>query len=244
VKGIERDLIENQKGFGMKREDRTSDSPLVARVSRVTYFDNVRDVAEPDGTWDMVFRHRLGQVQVLQTGQHDRPIELDYEAGDSYFAIAFKPDVFMPHLPGSAMVWQGVFHPLANKSHFWIGAERLEIPAFDNAEHLVARLSRRGLIARDRVVGRAVQGSLRRLDDRTLQRHCAHVTGLTGKALQQILRANRAVKLLQLGDRISAVAAELGYTDQSHLTRSLQRIIGHTPGEINRCAPKSTPASR
>jgi hypothetical protein len=228
----------------VKREDRNSDCAFVERVSRVTYLNNVRDVAEPDGTWDLVFRLRLGQVQVLQTGQHDRPIELDYEPGDSYFNIAFRPDVFMPRLPGSTMVKRGVFHPLANKTHFWIGAERLEIPTFDNAEQLVARRASRGMIARGRVVGRAVEGGLRRLDDRNLQRHCAHVTGLTGKALQQILRAQRAARLLRRGDRIPAVAAELGYTDQSHLTNSLQRIIGRTPGEITRCALNAIPASR
>lgn len=134
----------------MKREDRNSDSALVERISRVAYFNNVPDVTEPDGTWDFVFRIRLGQVQVLQTGQHDRPITLDYEAGDSYFNIAFKPDVFMPCSPGSTIVKRGLFRPLADKTHFWIGAERLEIPTFDNAEQFVACLALRGLIARDR----------------------------------------------------------------------------------------------
>ena len=30
------------------------------------------------------------------------------------------------------------------------------------------------------------------------------------------------------------VAAEAGYTDQPHLTRSLQELVGYTPGEVAR----------
>lgn len=218
----------------VKREIRRSDSPFVARVNRVTYIGDTRGVTTPDGTWDVVIRSRRGRVEVLLTGQIVQPITLDYEQGDSYVSVAFKPDVYLPQRPGSSMFNRGVFQPLAGEDSFWLDNERLEIPTFDNAEQFVARLACRGLIARDRVVGRAVEGNLTQLDDRTLQRHFARVTGMTGKTLQQILRANRAAELLKHGARVADVASDLGYSDQSHLTNSLRRILGRTPGEIVR----------
>ena len=218
----------------VKRETRGADSPFVQRISRVTYNGDVGDVTTPDGTWDLVFCFRLGRVAILQTGQIVRPIDLAYEPGDSYFAIVFKPDVYMPHRPGNMMFHKGIFRPLAARDSFWLDNDRLEIPTFDNAEQFVAQLAARGLIARDRVVGYAVEAELEQLDDRTLERHVARVTGMTAKMLQQILRANRAVKLLEGGSRAADVAADLGYTDQSHLTNSLRRILGRTPGEIAR----------
>jgi hypothetical protein len=216
----------------MEVENRILRSPFVVRVTRVICRAKRRNLVEPDGTWGFIFRDCITGAGVLQTGQIDRPVELDCEAGDTYFSIAFKPEVFMPKLPGSAMVRRAIFHSLASRKAVWVCGERLEIPTFDNVEQFVARLAATGLIARDPVVGRAVEGSLRRLNDRTLERHFAAVTGLTGKTLQQVLRANQAVKWLREGHRIADVAADLGYADQAHLTHSLRRIMGRTPGQI------------
>jgi AraC-like DNA-binding protein len=83
------------------------------------------------------------------------------------------------------------------------------------------------------------------VDDRSLQRHSAHVTGLSPKKLQQIVRADAALALLQQGLRPADVAAQLGYTDQAHLTHSLRRILGVTPGQargaVSPCGAPPTP---
>jgi len=47
--------------------------------------------------------------------------------------------------------------------------------------------------------------------------------GLTAKRLQQVK-----------GKRAIDVALELGYSDQSHLTRALKALMGRTPGEVVR----------
>jgi AraC-like DNA-binding protein len=39
---------------------------------------------------------------------------------------------------------------------------------------------------------------------------------------------------LERGTPPIEVAQQLGYADQAHLTRSLQRFMGRTPGEIQR----------
>ena len=53
------------------------------------------------------------------------------------------------------MMNQGHVHGFAGRRDFLIGAERLELPSFENAEQLVMQLARRGLIEVDRLVQRA-----------------------------------------------------------------------------------------
>lgn len=220
----------------IRRETREADSPsaarFIARVEQVEYAAAAVEVARPDGTWDLVFRQTGEGLMVLQTGQTDRAVQLPGAAGDRYFNIAFRPEVYMPRRPGAHMANQGHVHALAGPRDCLIDGERLALPTFDNAEQFVMALARRGLIEVDRLVHRATQGGWQRVDDRSLQRHSAHVTGLSPKKLQQILRADAAAALLQRGLRPADVAAELGYTDQAHLTNSLRRILGVTPAQV------------
>ncbi len=222
--------------MSMWRQERASDSPLVARITRVRYEQDTQDVTAPDGCWDLVVMKVGGRVQMLQTGLITRPVLLDYQAGDEYLAISFRPGVFRPRLPGVEMLDRGLLLPCeaprASSGSFWLEGDRLEIPTFDNAEGMVDRLVRRELIVRDEIVGGVVDGSPRAISPRSVQRHFLQATGMTAKRLQQIQRARRAMELLQAGRRAVDVALELGYADQPHLTRLLKAIMGKTPGQI------------
>ena len=222
----------------VRREERASDSPLVARITHVRYGRDTRDVTTPDGCWDIVVMTVGGRVQMLQTGVITRPVALDYQAGDEYLAISFKPGVFRPRLPGERMVDRGHLLPSevprSSPGSFWLEQDRLEIPTFENAEGMVDRLVRRELIVRDDIVEGVVEGRPRAISPRSVQRHFLQALGMTAKHLEQIQRARRAVELLAQGRRAVDVALDLGYADQPHLTRSLKAIIGKTPGEIAR----------
>ncbi|HEY8879009.1 MAG TPA: helix-turn-helix domain-containing protein [Roseateles sp.] len=215
-----------------READSTSAARFVARIERVEYATAATEVARPDGTWDLVFRQTRNGLMVLQTGQTDRVVQLPGEAGDRYFNIAFRPEVYMPRRPGAGMANLGHVHALAGQRGCLIDGETLELPSFDNAERFVMALASRGLIEVDRLVLRAGQSGWRSVDDRSLQRHSAHVTGLSPKKLQQIIRADAAATLLRQGLRPADVAAELGYADQAHLTNSLRRILGLTPSQL------------
>ncbi len=210
-----------------------ADSPLVAKVRRIRHAADAREVALPDGSWDLLFvRRGDGPLMVIQTGQIAAPLAVDSRAGDEMLTIAFKPEVYMPRLPGRMTFSQGLVCPVEADRSFWIGPERFEVPSFDNVEHLVAALARKGVLERDPVVSRALQGVRQRLDERSIQRHFAEVTGLSLKAFQQIARAHEAARLLREGQTASQVAAELEFTDQAHLTHSLKRFLGQTPRQI------------
>ena len=219
-------------------EERPADSPLVAKIRRVRHLADSRETALPDGSWDLLFvRRGDGPVTVIQTGQIAAPLTIANRAGDEILSIAFKTDVYMPRLPGRLTVGQGVACPVDRQGRFHIGEERFEIPRFDNAEHLVAALARQGVLERDPVVLRAMQGARQRLDERSIQRHFAEVAGLGLKTLQQIARAHRAAELLRQGWTASQVAAELGFSDQAHMSHSLKRLLGRTPREIAQGLP-------
>jgi hypothetical protein len=220
-----------------RREERASDSPLVARITRVRYQGDTRDVTTPDGCWDIVVMKVRGQVSLLQTGVITRPVTLDYGAGDEYLAISFKPGVFQPRLPGPRMLDRGRLLPTEARrlspGSFWLAREQLEIPTFENAEGMVDRLARRELIVRDEIVAGVVDGHPRAISPRSVQRHFLQAMGMTAKRLEQIQRAHQAVALLRAGRRVVDVALELGYADQPHLTRSLKAILGQTPARIS-----------
>jgi hypothetical protein len=218
--------------MSIRREARASDSPLVERITRVRFDTAWRGTTTPDGCWDIVVRRVEGRLQLLQTGLITRPVELAYGAGDEYLSISFKPGVFMPRLPGRRMVDRGLLRPTPSPRTFRLDQDELEIPTFDNAEGLVDRLVRRELIVRDEIVEGVVEGRPRAIHPRSVQRHFLETMGLTAKRLEQIRRARRAMELLATGRRPVDVALELGYSDQSHLTRALKAIMGRTPAAV------------
>ena len=214
-------------------QERAADSPLVAKIRRVRYTADAAETALPDGAWDLLFLRRAGGPLIaIQTGQIAAPVAVEGFAGDEMLIVAFRPEVYMPRLPGRMTVNQGVQRPVEHDRQVWVDAERFEVPSFDNVEHFVAALARKGLLERDPVVSRALSGARQRLDERSIQRHFAEVSGLGLKAFQQIARAHEAAQRLRQGQTPSQVAAELEFTDQAHLSHSLKRFLGQTPRQI------------
>jgi AraC-like DNA-binding protein len=220
------------------RRQRQADCPFVREIRHVAYDGDAQDVSTPDGGWDLVFMQRAGVVQVLQTGIITRPVDLGYASGDAYLAITFRPGVFMPHVSAESMVDRGVLHGNPAAGRFRLGAENLEIPSFENAEGLVSRLIARGMLALDDVVDDVVQGRAKAMTPRTVQRHFERALGVSAKHLSLIFRAQDAARMLAQGVPPAQVAAHLGYSDQSHLTRSLKQLLGRTPAQIARETPR------
>lgn len=76
-----------------------------------------------------------------------------------------------------------------------------------------------------------------------LRRRCRQSVGLSPKALQRTLRFQGFLALAQAGvtPGVGALAADVGYADQAHLSRECQRLTGLSPrellgGDIDRCA--------
>lgn len=64
--------------------------------------------------------------------------------------------------------------------------------------------------------------------------------GLTPKRFSRVQRLQHAVHALAHGTRdLAALAVELGFSDQAHLTRELQSLAGLTPSALRALAPSS-----
>ncbi len=72
------------------------------------------------------------------------------------------------------------------------------------------------------------------MSPRTVERHFTRITGRSPRQVRQIARAREAAARLRTGEAIADVAYELGYADQSHLTRDVKRLTGYTPAESQR----------
>jgi len=74
------------------------------------------------------------------------------------------------------------------------------------------------------------------LSMRQLRRRCDAAVGYGPKTLQRILRFRRFVSWIDGGPaadyELAAVAADIGYADQAHLTRECARMAGLTPAAL------------
>jgi hypothetical protein len=178
----------------------------------------------------VVYRSEHAAVLLL-TGQTTRAVDLPFVPGDEILTISFHAGTFLPFLPASDLVDRAEVLPLRG-GRFELGFDTLEVPSFDNAEDLIRALGRRGLIDSDPYVTGSRDGRPLATSTRTLQRHFLRTTGLTPRAFEAIARAQRAAELLKAGRPPVWVAAETGYADQAHLTRSLKRLVGQTPSQL------------
>ena len=168
-------------------------------------------------------------------GPETQPREVYCPPEGEWFAIRFKAGTFMPQLPVHRLInGNDVNLAPAFRGRFRLDGSAWEIPDFHNAEIFVDRLVRRGLLTRDAAVAAALEGDDQALHTRTAQRHFLHATGMSHAALKEIERARLATQLLREGRPPSEVAHDAGYFDQAHLTRSLRKLIGLTPGSIAR----------
>jgi methylphosphotriester-DNA--protein-cysteine methyltransferase len=134
--------------------------------------------------------------------------------------------------PGLLRDRNDVTLPAASARSFVLDGAAWEYPTWENAETFVRRLVRAGLIATDLRVTDVLRGETRPRSRRTDQRHVLRATGMTHATIRQIQRARRATMMLRAGTPIADVVFDAGYYDQAHLTRSLRRFVGQTPGAI------------
>ncbi|MEU0493410.1 helix-turn-helix domain-containing protein [Nocardiopsis sp. NPDC006139] len=209
---------------------RMSDSPHVACVwrGRASGFEAMTSVAT--STWELVFWEEGGRGHAAVRGPETAASSVELAGDSESLGITFAHGTVLPHLP--RLVDSAVESPHVTERTFVLGGREWEVPGFDDAEALVARLARAGVISRDPLVDEVVWGGIARVGTRSVQRRVAAATGLTQGAIRQIERAREAALLLGEGTAPLDVVHRLGYYDQPHLARSLQRFIGRTATQL------------
>ena len=193
----------------------------------------------------------------LRVAGPDREAKVEsIPAGATVIGLRFQPASAMAwlHAPASEIVdarppleafWGGEARRLAD----WAGeartaegvANRLEaalarkavnIDAPDRASHSIFRLISANRQPNTRIVNHL--NDLLGLSERTLRRRCHEAFGYGPKTLDRILRFQRFLRLARIGNPTGAaeLAAEAGYSDQSHMIRETRRLAGLTPTAI------------
>lgn len=216
----------------IESDHRESDSPYVSRVWRGRTSGAGLMTSVATSTWELVFWEDGGVIHAAARGPETAPTSVEIEGESESFGITFAHGTSMPHLPARGLVDAQAESPHAEGRRFVLRGEEWEIPDFDDAELLVQKLVRAGVLVRDPLVDDVVWGGIARVGTRSVQRRVAASTGLTAGAIRQIERARHAALLLGEGMPAAQVAHELGFFDQPHLARSLQRFIGRTATQL------------
>jgi catechol 2,3-dioxygenase-like lactoylglutathione lyase family enzyme len=237
--------------FKRELEDRLSDSPFVERIwrSHSERAGEFLSVAAPH--WEMAVTRHRGQTFLTVRGPETRATTADCPADGEWLGIRFKLGTFWPQFPPATLRdRRDVTLPGASARSFWLNGSAWEYPDFENADVFVARLVRKGVIARDSSVDAVLRGERPVLSLRSAQRHFLRATGIRHAAFRTIERARIAANLLRDGVPVLDVIDRAGYFDQPHLTRSLRLLIGQTPAPIARGTRqlsflyKTTPSAR
>lgn len=216
-------------------EERSSDSPLIDRITRGQTLAAGSPIRPAEIHWHMVFvkpPERNG-TRLLIVGPWTTSGLTSYAADAEILWIRFKLGTFMPHLPIRDFLDTETMLPGAASKSFWLKGSAWQFPTYDNVETFVNRLTRNEILVRDPMVSETLRAQPPDIPPRTLRHRFMRATGLTQNHIYQFERAQRAAKLLEQGVSILDTVDEAGYFDQPHLTRSLKRFIGYTPAQIS-----------
>ena len=218
-------------------EHRPSASPLIAQVWRAhsTGVDTMTSVA--NSTWELVVWAEGEQLLTTVRGPETRASTARVPHDSSSLGILFAHGVHMPHLPVTGLVDAETPPRPARDGTLRLRDGAYPLPTFDAAEQLVERLVADGVLVRDSLVADVLDGLAPTVTSRTVQRRVHATTGLTLGTIRQIARAREAALRLGDGVPILEVAHDLGFYDQSHLSRALSRFIGRTATQLARGCP-------
>ncbi|WP_114558965.1 helix-turn-helix domain-containing protein [Desertihabitans aurantiacus] len=218
--------------MGLQLWSRASDSPWVDSVWTSRSDDIATMTSVATETCGLVFWRQDGVVAAAVTGPESRTGAAPVPAGADFVGIQLAVGTSLRMLPTPALLDSGVRLPDTAARSFRLDGARYETPGADDAEALVARLVRDGVLGRDPVVASVLDGRGGPATTRTVERRFRAATGLTRGAVEQIRRARVAAELLAAGRPAASVVEMCGYYDEPHLARALRRYVGRTAGQL------------
>ena len=72
------------------------------------------------------------------------------------------------------------------------------------------------------------------MSDRSFSRLWSEIVGIQPRKFIQLMRFHNALSMIDAGDKLASVAAECGYSDQSHMARQIKTISGLPPSALRR----------
>lgn len=215
-------------------EEKASACPYVDVIWRTVDTSDGTYLAAADACWDMIFTRAAEATRVLLSGPSSRPTPVPYRSGNRNVGVRFTQGTYFTHVAPQSMCDRTVALPMPDTERFELAGRIWPMPEYESVDDLLARFDEVGLLAHDPVIDAVLHGADPPLSPRSVQRHFTRITGQSLQHVRQIARARAAVARLRTGEAIADVAYELGYADQSHLTRDVKRLTGYTPAESQR----------
>lgn len=220
--------------MGFQVEERQSDSPYVESVMHGYTSGSGVTIRPAEVHWHMVMTRHTSGAQFIVTGPLTTSGEVTFEAGAQILWIQFRLGAFLPAMPAVTLRDAETPLPLMNRQSFWLDGQAWQFPTYENADTFVERLVRGDVLQFDPVIDGVLRGRSPDLAPRTVRHRFLQATGLTQNQIFQVERAQQAAALLEQGTSILDTVEQAGYFDQPHLTRSLKRWVGYTPGQVLR----------
>ncbi|XMA39939.1 AraC family transcriptional regulator [Streptomyces albogriseolus] len=165
--------------MGLHFETRHSDSPWVDSVWTCTG-EQVSTMTSVAGTrLGLVFWRQDGRSYAAVTGPETRTGTAPVSEGATFTGIEFAVGSTLRMVPTAELVDGGVALPDTSHRTFRLDGARWETPGPDDAEALVGRMVRAGVLARDPFVADMLRGHRPAVSQRTVERRFRAATGLT-----------------------------------------------------------------
>jgi transcriptional regulator GlxA family with amidase domain len=164
------------------------------------------------------------QLDLLDAPEITLPVIADAQLRDSLLLLLCRA---APPQPERLAVEEALTHAIARLTRRYGNRD------FRGGHHQLPGLSRALARLRDEPEAQITLGELAEIEGVSrfqLLRAFVRQTGVTPHAYQMQLRVRLARRLLAAGRLPAAVAAETGFSDQSHLNRVFRRQVGTSPG--------------
>ncbi|HEY0825578.1 MAG TPA: helix-turn-helix domain-containing protein, partial [Ramlibacter sp.] len=230
-------------------------------LAHVTTYEEVLDAREevrervlPDGSMHLVFEANESAARLRVAGPSLRPAMLVMRGHVRGLSVKLKPGAALALFGTSA-------HEIADRAVPWdelVGARQRGLPErlqeADTDARRVALLTRTLHAMLDELDGAALRKVVHAaamlrgvagvpipkaadsvgLSERRLQQLFQAHVGLSPRAWRRLARIHDCVRLLRRGEPLpwASVAAECGFSDQSHLSHEFRAICGLTPAQF------------
>ncbi|MFF3442898.1 helix-turn-helix domain-containing protein [Streptosporangium sp. NPDC002721] len=216
----------------LRFETRASGSSWIDTVWTSTSEQVTEMTSVATACWGLVFWQREGTAYASVSGPETRTGTAPVPEDATFVGIEFAVGTSLRAVPTPILVDGGAELPDTTRGTFRLDGVRWETPGPDDAEALVDRLVRSGIVIRDPLVTEVRRGHRPAVSERTVERRFRAATGLTQGAVRQIERAREASALLAAGAPIADVVSGLDYFDEPHLARALRRYVGRTARQL------------
>lgn len=207
--------------------ERASESKFIASVWACTAVRETSRTVLADPSISISLVSDTKGSRVVLRGSETRPRTERLPAGYACTTIRLQPGVVLEGFDARQFLNRWMTIPANIASNFCLNGARLHYPDFYNAEQLIEQLDNLGRLTYEPASSRD-----HILLPHTYARLVKRTTGLSPYQLRQLLRLHQAFRLLKQGLPAGAVAAELDFVDQSHLTKISKQFFGHTPNQL------------